>query len=263
MPSTSEEVSWVLDLCRKQNTPYFILGNGSNVLFKDDGYRGVIISMKQPTKLNLINQTQITAAAGVMLKDLSAFAAQNSLTDLEFSCGIPGTVGGAVCMNAGAYDSEIKNVFLKGEFLNQNGEYCIKHADEMNFGYRTSAVQTENLVVLSATYQLTPASQSAVNGKITELTQKREAKQPLSDASAGSTFKRPEGHFAAKLIEDSGLKGFTIGGAAVSKTHSGFIINTGNATSADILNLIRHVKQTVHNKFGVMLETEVKIIGGD
>ena len=263
MPSTADELAQIVKVCRNASISYFVLGNGSNVLFRDGGFRGVVISTKGLNSLELASETEITAGSGVMLKDLSNFAMQNGLTGLEFSCGIPGTVGGAVCMNAGAYDSEIKNVFTSGQFLNANGELCVKTSTQMNFGYRTSAVQKEGLITLSATFKLEHGVQSAVQAKIDDLTQRRENKQPLADPSAGSTFKRPSGHFAGKLIMDSGLAGFSIGGAAVSKKHCGFVVNTGGATSSDILAVIEHVQKTVFAKFGVMLETEVKIIGCD
>jgi len=261
VPSTANHVEKIVAACRSKNTDFFILGNGSNVLFKDNGYKGVVISMKDLNSLELVGKNQIKAGAGVMLKDLSAFAMQNNLTGLEFACGIPGTVGGAVCMNAGAYDSEMKNVFISGEFLNNNNQYIIKNAEQMNFGYRASAVQYESLVVLSATFELNNGNQTNIKQKIDDLMQKREDKQPLSDPSAGSTFKRPQRHFAGKLIMDSGLAGFSIGGAAVSKKHCGFVVNTGGATAADILAVIAHVQRTVLSNFGVVLETEVKIIG--
>jgi UDP-N-acetylmuramate dehydrogenase len=263
-PSAVSELVAVSEFCRERGITSFILGNGSNVLFSDGGYRGVVISMKGFSSLQ-VNGDIITAGAGVMLKDLSDFAMRSSLSGLEFSCGIPGTAGGAVCMNAGAYDSSVSAVFHEGEFIDGRGEQITLPSSEMRFGYRTSLVQPGKLIAISASFKLFGADESVIAEKIRDLTLKRESKQPLADPSAGSTFKRPQSGaseqlYAGKLIEDSGLRGFSVGGAAVSQKHCGFVVNLGHASSADILAVIQHVQDTVYRKFNVMLETEVKII---
>jgi UDP-N-acetylmuramate dehydrogenase len=260
VPSDAVELVAAVEGFRRDGTRFFILGNGSNVLFNDAGYRGAVISTTGLNGISLCGDGLIRAGAGVLLKDLSAFAAERSLSGAEFAGGIPGSVGGAVFMNAGAYDSEIGNIFVEGEFLDGSGKAVTIKTDGMEFGYRTSAAQTGGLVVLSAVFKLTEGNRGEIDAKIKDLTRQREDKQPLEFGSAGSTFKRPAGHFAGKLIRDSGLAGFTIGGAQVSQKHCGFVINKGGATSADILNLIEHIKKTVHERFGVTLETEVKII---
>ena len=262
-PKNAEEMADVVKLCHWKQIDYFVLGNGSNVLFKDGGYRGVIISTKNLNEIELVSEKEIKVGAGVMLRDLSGFAMRNGLSGVEFVCGIPGMVGGAVCMNAGAYGSEISHVFVEGSFLSEDGNFCVKTSDEMSFGYRKSAVQNDGLIVLTATFRLSKSAQDEIKVKIDDLTEQRESKQPLADACAGSTFKRPLGHYAGKLIMDSGLAGFSIGGASVSKKHCGFVVNKGGATSSDVLAVITHVQNAVFEKFGVMLETEVKIVGCD
>lgn len=261
-PSDEEQIIKSIEICKNNNIPYIVIGNGSNLLVRDGGIRGVIIKL---SGLNFIkvDGNYITAGAGVVLKDVSDVALENSLTGFEFASGIPGSVGGAVFMNAGAYDGEMKNIISSVTVLDKEGNIVTLEKDELEFGYRTSSVKTEGYIVISAQFELQLGDKVKIKNRIDELTQKREEKQPLEYASAGSTFKRPEGYFAGKLIQDAGLKGFTIGGAAVSQKHSGFVINTGNATAQDVLDVIKHVQDEVKNQFGVELKTEVRIIGED
>ncbi len=259
-PTSIDQLSETVKVCNENNIPYYVIGNGSNLLVKDGGIRGVVITL---TKLDKIQSkgNLIKAEAGVLLKDVSERAVENSLTGFEFACGIPGSVGGAVFMNAGAYDGEIKNVILEAEVLDSDGNIIILNRDELDLGYRTSKVMKENFIVLSAIFQLELGDKEKIQDRVNELTRKREEKQPLEYPSAGSTFKRPEGYFAGKLIQDAGLKGYSIGGASVSEKHSGFVINKGGATAKDILNLIEHIQNEVKKQFGVDLHPEVRILG--
>lgn len=262
MPRKVEQIVESIKICKDNNIPYFIIGNGSNLLVKDGGIRGAVIKLTE-LKAMQVNETEIKADCGVMLKELSDKALENSLTGLEFSCGIPGTVGGAVFMNAGAYNGEIKNVIKEAQVITGGGEIVTLSKDELELGYRTSKVMKDNSIVINATFQLEKGNKKEVKETIDDLTQRREEKQPLEYPSAGSTFKRPEGYFAGKLIQDSGLKGYSIGGAAVSSKHSGFVINKGNATAKDILDLIAYIQKEVKRQFGVELHPEVRIIGED
>lgn len=262
IPSKVEQIIESVKICKENNIPYFVMGNGSNLLVKDGGIRGVVIKLTGLTNLE-VNETEIKADCGVMLKELSDKALENSLTGLEFACGIPGSVGGAVFMNAGAYNGEIKNVIKEAQVITSSGEIVTLSKDELELGYRTSKVMRDNSIVINATFKLEKGNKEEIKETIDDLTQKREEKQPLEYPSAGSTFKRPEGYFAGKLIQDSGLKGYSIGGAAVSSKHSGFVINKDNATAKDILDLIAYIQAEVKKQFGVELHTEVRIIGED
>ncbi|MBS6600890.1 MAG: UDP-N-acetylmuramate dehydrogenase [Clostridium sp.] len=262
IPSKVEQIIESIKICKENNIPYFVMGNGSNLLVKDGGIRGVVIKLTGLTNLE-VNKEEIKADCGVMLKELSDKALENSLTGLEFACGIPGSVGGAVFMNAGAYNGEIKNVIKEAEVITSSGEIITLSKDELELGYRTSKVMKDNSIVINATFKLEKGNKEEIKETIDDLTKKREEKQPLEYPSAGSTFKRPEGYFAGKLIQDSGLKGYSIGGAAVSSKHSGFVINKGNATAKDILDLIAYIQEKVKKQFGVELHTEVRIIGED
>lgn len=256
MPETRSEIEKLLALdCRKT-----IIGNGSNLLVKDGGLRGVTIKL---TRFNTyeINGDIINASAGCYLAKLSQIAMNNSLTGLEFACGIPGTLGGAIMMNAGAYGSEVSSVVLETEFVSSNG--VISTITDHEFGYRKSIFQKLNGVILSSKLKLSYGNMEEIKAKMDEYTKTRNAKQPVTYPSAGSTFKRPEGFFAGKLIEDAGLKGYKIGGAEISNLHAGFIINSGNATSKDILDLIQYVQKIIKEKYRVQLEPEIKIIGED
>ena len=262
IPSKVNQVVETLTICKNENIPYFIIGNGSNLLVKDGGIRGVVIKLSNLLSIEVKDNT-IKASSGTLLEDVSKKAVENSLTGFEFACGIPGSVGGAVFMNAGAYDGEIKNVIKEAEVLDRDGNIKVLSKEELELGYRTSKVMKDNLLVLSATFELTKGDKEKIQERVNELTEKRESKQPLEYPSAGSTFKRPEGYFAGKLIQDAGLKGASVGGAAVSEKHSGFVINKDGATAEDVLNLIAHVQNEVKKQFGVELHTEVRIIGED
>lgn len=261
-PESIEQVSKSIKLCRENNIPYYIIGNGSNLLVRDGGIRGVVIKLSELKDI-IVDDRNIKAYCGALLKDVSDVAMEHSLSGIEFACGIPGSIGGAVFMNAGAYDGEIKNVIIEAEVIDKNGDYKILKGNELEFGYRTSNIKSQGYIVVSATLGLIEGDKQKIINRIEELTKRREEKQPLEYPSAGSTFKRPEGYFAGKLIQDAGLKGFSIGGAQVSEKHSGFVINKGNATATDILNLIKHIQSEVKRQFGVELEPEVRILGED
>ncbi|MGG7178219.1 UDP-N-acetylmuramate dehydrogenase [Clostridium paraputrificum] len=261
-PSSVEQIVETLKICKEKNIPYYVIGNGSNLLVKDGGIRGVVIKLSALNTIQ-VNGNEVKAETGALLKDVSAEAVKNSLTGFEFACGIPGSVGGAVFMNAGAYDGEVKNVIKEAEIIDNEGNIVTYSKDELELGYRTSRVMKDGFIVISATFELNNGEEEKVKARVDELTLKREEKQPLEYPSAGSTFKRPEGHFAGKLIQDAGLKGFAIGGAAVSEKHSGFVINRGGAKAKDILDLISHIQEEVKKQFDVDLHPEVRILGED
>ncbi|QAA34968.1 UDP-N-acetylmuramate dehydrogenase [Clostridium manihotivorum] len=261
-PNTAEQVKRTIDICKKHNVPYFIIGNGSNILVKDGGIRGVVIKLCKLSKIT-VRGTEVEAECGALLADVSKQALANSLTGFEFACGIPGSVGGAVFMNAGAYDGEISFVIKEAVVLDDKNQIRVLEKDELELGYRSSVVMQRGFIVIGAVFELKKGNYESIKQRMEELTARREEKQPLEYPSAGSTFKRPQGYFAGKLIQDAGLKGFTIGGAGVSEKHSGFVINKGNATAADVLAVIHHVQATVKNKFDVDLHPEVRIIGDD
>jgi UDP-N-acetylmuramate dehydrogenase len=260
-PRTTEEIKGVLKLLKRAEVDFFILGNGSNLLVSDKGFDGVIISLANFADINIEDETKVVAQAGAMNSSIAMLARDNSLTGFEFAAGIPGTIGGAMIMNAGAYGGEMKDITSKVTVLSSDGEVIKLDNQAMKFGYRTSAIKGKNFVVLSAVLDLQKGDKGEIAGKMQELALKRKEKQPLEYPSAGSTFKRPEGYFAGKLIEDAGLRGFTVGGAAVSEKHCGFVINKGNATSADIYELIRRVQDKVYEDFSVKLEPEVIMLG--
>lgn len=261
-PVNEEQVVNTLKLCREYNVPYFILGNGSNILVKDGGISGVVIKFNKLNKITTYGNC-VTAQSGALLKDVSKAALENNLRGFEFACGIPGSIGGAVFMNAGAYDGEMAHVIKSARVIDENCNIKNLTKEELELGYRSSIVMKKGYVVIEATVELESGEYASIKDKIDDLTNKRESKQPLEYPSAGSTFKRPEGYFAGKLIQDSGLKGFSIGGAAVSEKHSGFVINKGGATAKDVLDVIAHVQKTVKENFDVELHTEVRIIGRD
>ena len=261
-PRNKEQIIRTVNICKENNIPFYVIGNGSNLLVKDGGFRGVVMSL---TKVNTItvDGERIEAECGAMLNQVSDKAVENSLTGFEFACGIPGTVGGAVFMNAGAYNGEMSQVIESADVINENGEIITLNNEELDLGYRSSIVMKKGYVVLSAVFKLEKGTVKSIKDLVADLTNKRESKQPLEYPSAGSTFKRPEGYFAGKLIQDAGLKGYSIGGAAISEKHSGFVINKGGATAKDILDLIHHIQDEVKKQFGVELHTEVRIIGED
>ncbi|MDC7289467.1 UDP-N-acetylmuramate dehydrogenase [Blautia schinkii] len=261
IPRSCEEIGSILKICKEEKLPYFILGNGSNLLVSDLGYRGVIIQMYRNLSEIKIEGTNIRAASGALLSTIAATAKNASLGGFEFAGGIPGTLGGAVVMNAGAYGGEMKDVIQEATVMTQEGEILCIPVDELAMGYRTSVVKTAGYLVLEAVISLKEADQEEIKARMRELTEKRTSKQPLEYPSAGSTFKRPEGYFAGKLIMDSGLRGYRVGGAQVSEKHCGFVINTGNACAKDVRDLMEDVIDKVRDKFGVTLEPEVKFLG--
>ena len=262
IPETKSQVIESVKICRENNIPVYVIGNGSNLLVKDGGIRGVVILLTSLTGMEVVGE-KIEVEAGVMLKAVSDKAMEHSLTGFEFACGIPGTIGGAVFMNAGAYDGCMSDVVESIEVISEEGEIKTLSKEELDFGYRSSAVMKKGYIVLSAILSLKHGEVKTIKEMIADLTEKRESKQPLEYPSAGSTFKRPEGNFAAKLIDDCGLRGLTLRGAQVSDKHCGFVVNSGGADAKDILDLMFIVKSTVNGKFGIMLEEEVKIIGED
>ncbi|EQB86505.1 UDP-N-acetylmuramate dehydrogenase [Clostridium punense] len=261
-PTNYDMITQVIKLCKESNVNYFILGNGSNLLVKDGGIRGVVIKFAKLNKIT-IDGDKIIAESGAKLNDVSAAALKSSLTGFEFACGIPGSIGGATTMNAGAYDGEMSKVLHSALVIDNKGEIRSLSKEELELSYRMSAILKYGYIVLQVTLKLVPGDKDKIKARIDELTQKRTDKQPLEYASAGSTFKRPEGYFAGKLIQDAGLKGFNVGAAEVSEKHSGFLINKGGASAKDVLELISLVQTKVHEKFGVELHTEVRIIGED
>lgn len=259
-PATAGELAAVLELCRQQRMPYYILGNGSNLLVSDQGYDGVVVEMGKAWSQVTITGNCLTAGAGTMLAAAAREAHKASLSGLEFAAGIPGTIGGAAVMNAGAYGWEIKQVLRQVTVLTAEGTVKQLDVSELELGYRTSCILKRGYVLLAAELELQPGDSAAILARMEELSEQRRRKQPLEYPSAGSTFKRPEGYFAGKLVEDAGLRGFRVGGAQVSEKHCGFIINYDHATSADIMALCREVQRKVKEQFGVSLELEVKIL---
>ena len=261
MPKSVKQVQMAVKICREEQIPYFILGNGSNLLVSDRGYRGVIIQMDRNMGEIQVEGTEIQAAAGALLSSIAVAARRESLTGFEFAGGIPGTLGGAVVMNAGAYGGEIKDVLKEVTVMDGDGKIFTLPASELEMGYRTSIIKTAGYLVLSARITLSRGEEEDIKARTRELSEMRTQKQPLDYPSAGSTFKRPEGYFAGKLIMDSGLRGYSVGGAMVSEKHCGFVINKGNATAEDVVSLMKHVTEVVQEKYGVTLEPEVKFLG--
>lgn len=261
MPSSEKELKGIIEICKSEGLPYFILGNGSNLLVSDKGYRGVIVQLYKNYGDIAVKGDEIHASAGALLSQIAAAARNSSLTGFEFAGGIPGTLGGAVVMNAGAYGGEMKDVLKEVTVMTAEGEILTLPAEKLQMGYRTSIVKTKGYLVLGAVIALRQGAQEAIKERMKELTEQRVSKQPLEFPSAGSTFKRPEGYFAGKLIMDAGLRGYQTGGAQVSEKHCGFVINKEDATAADVCRLIRDVQNKVKEQFGVTLETEVKFLG--
>ena len=251
----------ILALCRQYHVSYSFIGNGSNLLVGDKGIRGVVIEMTDPMGNIEVDGTKITAQAGAMLSKIANTAASNGLGGMEFAAGIPGSVGGAVVMNAGAYGREMKDIIEKVYVLDENGAQLELDRDALDLGYRHSCIPEKKYIVTKVVLELVPRNEAEIRSEMKELNEKRAEKQPLQYPSAGSTFKRPEGYFAGKLIMDAGLRGYQVGGAQVSEKHCGFVINKGDATAADICQLMRDVSDKVQAQFGVVLEPEVKMIG--
>jgi len=259
-PSISQVVP-LIKLLQNQAIPFMVIGNGSNLLVSDEGIEGVVISLAKPAADIRIDGTVITAEAGAMLSSVANQAASAGLTGLEFASGIPGSIGGAVYMNAGAYGGEIKDVLTSVTILTPEFELVERSPEELDLSYRHSSLMEKGGIVLSAKLQLQPGDSQAIKAQIEDIRQQRITKQPLNFPSAGSTFKRPQGYFAGKLIDDAGLRGYSVGGAQVSEKHCGFVVNTGDAKCADVLKLMSDVDDIVFGKFGVHLTPEVRIIG--
>lgn len=260
-PEEEEQVRELVKVLRKEKIPYYVIGNGSNLLVGDKGYRGVVIQLYKNMSEIRVEGNTIYAQAGALLSKIAAEALSCGLTGLEFASGIPGTLGGAVMMNAGAYGGEMKHVLKGALALTPEGDFKVLPVEQMELGYRSSIFSKNGDVVLNAEMELKTGDPEEIRAYMDELKEKRVTKQPLEYPSAGSTFKRPEGYFAGKLIQDAGLRGFQVGGAQVSEKHCGFVINKGNATAADILSLIGQVADKVEAEFGIRLEPEVKQIG--
>jgi len=261
MPENYEQIGAVLTLCDQEQLPYFVLGNGSNLLVSDSGYRGVIIQMDRNMEEIRLEGNEIHACAGALLSSIAVAARNASLTGFEFAGGIPGTLGGAVVMNAGAYGGELKDVLKEAVVMDREGKIFTIPVEKLEMGYRTSVIKTAGYLVLEAVIALEKGDPEKIRATMKDLSDRRTEKQPLDCPSAGSTFKRPEGYFAGKLIMDSGLRGYRIGGAQVSEKHCGFVINAGGATAKDVRALMDHVISTVQEKYGVTLEPEVKFLG--
>ncbi|MDO4474482.1 MAG: UDP-N-acetylmuramate dehydrogenase [Eubacteriales bacterium] len=261
MPASEEELKQVLSVCREEEIPYYIIGNGSNLLVSDHGYRGVIIQIYKEMNEIRVEGNRICAQAGALLSKIGMEALGAGLAGFEFAHGIPGTLGGACVMNAGAYGGEMKDVLLDVTVIDENGDLKKIAKEDLELGYRTSIIAKKGYIVVGATIELKEGDREEIRGLMNELKEKRVSKQPLEFPSAGSTFKRPEGYFAGKLIQDSGLRGFRVGGAMVSEKHCGFVINAGDATAADVNELMRQVSDIVQEKFGVPMEPEVKRLG--
>lgn len=261
-PSTIDEIKDLLTFCRKEKINYYILGNGSNLLVSDKGYRGMIIHLgSQFSKVEIKDKGIVTAQSGVILPKLSKVIARAGLTGFEFAEGIPGTLGGAVTMNAGAYGGEIKQNISHARVLDRDGNLIRFNKDELLLGYRTSILQKEDYILLDASFEFDKGDIESIKSEMAKFNQARRDKQPIDRLSAGSAFKRPEGYFAGKLISDAELKGFRIGDISVSTKHSGFIINHGNGTAKEFLELRNHVIKVVEDKYGVTLEPEVQLLG--
>lgn len=260
-PVNEFQIRDILKLCSDLKCPVFVMGNGTNLVVRDKGIRGVVLKIYDNFNDVTVDGNIITADAGALLSVISKRALKEKLKGFEFACGIPGTAGGAVAMNAGAYNGEIKDVIYSADLIDDRFNIITLGREDLDLGYRRSIVSEKGFIVVRVRFALENGSYEEIKDRMDTLTTRRKEKQPLHMPSAGSTFKRPEGGFAPKLIEDTGLKGRSVGGAAVSTMHSGFIVNNGNATAADILKLIEVVKQEVYKKFSIMLEPEVKIVG--
>ncbi|MCD8398372.1 MAG: UDP-N-acetylmuramate dehydrogenase [Lachnospiraceae bacterium] len=266
-PTTEEGVQRLVKLCREMEYPFYVIGNGSNLLVSDEGYRGLVLQLyKNLSEIKVVSQNTdqgglIWAQSGAMLSVIAKRALEAGLTGLEFAAGIPGTLGGAVVMNAGAYGGEMKDVLVSATVLNRTGEILEVPVSELELGYRRSAVLANEWIVLGAKLALADGDKETIRGRMEELKRQRIEKQPLDLPSAGSTFKRPEGFFAGKLIMGAGLRGYTVGGAQVSEKHCGFVVNRGGATAADVRKLIADVSARVYENSGVTLEPEIRMLG--
>ncbi|XKE95234.1 UDP-N-acetylmuramate dehydrogenase [Metaplanococcus flavidus] len=261
-PTNEDETAYTVKYAYENNIPLLLLGNGSNMVVRDGGVRGIVLNLKSLNEIR-IDGLNVYAQGGANIKEVSKVAASNTLTGFEFACGIPGSVGGAMAMNAGAYGGEIKDIIVQATVLTSTGEKLVLSKEELELDYRKSVITKKGYYVLSAEFGLEKGDQNVIDAKMTDLTYQRESKQPLEFPSAGSVFKRPPGNFAGKLIQESGLQGKGFGGAEVSTKHAGFIVNKNNATANDYIQTIEMVKSAVREKFGIDLELEVKIVGDD
>ena len=259
--SRAQQLSALLPYFKERGLPYFVLGNGSNLLVGDAGYSGIVLQIGSKMNGIKVEGNRIWAGAGALLSQVAGYAQKNGLTGLEFASGIPGTIGGGIVMNAGAYGGEMEQVTERVKVIDDQGKITVIEKDAMEFGYRTSIIKHQPFIVLEVELALEPGNKNEIKARMEELAFMRKAKQPLEYASAGSTFKRPEGHFAGKLIMESGLKGYRVGGAQVSEKHCGFVINTGGATAADVLAVIQEAQKRVKEDTGITLETEVILLG--
>lgn len=260
-PATGDEVRQAICLAKEEQIPFFVVGNGSNLLVSDDGFRGMIVQIGRNLQEISVEDNVIYAQAGALLSRVARTALEHGLTGMEFAAGIPGSLGGAVAMNAGAYGGEMKDILTDAEVLTPDGEIKILSLEELDLSYRHSCIFDEDYIVLSVHLQLEQGDTTVIRNRMDELARARREKQPLEYPSAGSTFKRPAGYFAGALIQDAGLKGYTVGGAQVSEKHSGFVINRGGATAEEVLFLIKQVQKKVKSRFGVTMEPEVRMVG--
>lgn len=261
-PTNEDETAYTVKYAYENNIPLLLLGNGSNMVVRDGGVRGIVLNLKSLSEIR-VDGLNVYAQGGANIKEVSKAAASNTLTGFEFACGIPGSVGGAMAMNAGAYGGEIKDIIVQATVLTTTGEKLILSKEKLELDYRKSIITKKGYYVLSAEFGLEKGDQNVIDAKMADLTHQRESKQPLEFPSAGSVFKRPPGNFAGKLIQESGLQGKGFGGAEVSTKHAGFIVNKNNATANDYIQTIEMVKSAVREKFGIDLELEVKIVGDD
>lgn len=261
VPETMEEIRYTMQYCKDKHIPITVMGNGSNLLVKDAGIQGLVIKISHPMNHVMITDHKVQAQAGVSLVSLSNKLMEQGLSGFEFASGIPGTLGGALTMNAGAYGGEMKEVLLKCTSIDPQGNLIQRDTKDMKMGYRSSVIQETGEIILEATLKLQPDYKEVIKKRTEDYWNRRLTKQPYHLPSGGSVFKRPEGFFAGKLIEDCGLKGYSIGGAMVSDLHAGFIVNIGGATAQDVISLIQHIKQEVLKTYAVHLESELRIIG--
>ena len=261
VPDTMEQAAAIVRICREQNYPFYVIGNGSNLLVSDEGYRGLILQLYRNFSEITVEGEEITVQAGAMLSVIAKKALAHSLTGFEFASGIPGTIGGAAVMNAGAYGGEMKDVLVEVTVLTKENEVKVIPVQELQLSYRHSVIPQNEWIVLGAKLRLKKGEEAQIRARMEELKEQRVTKQPLEYPSAGSTFKRPEGYFAGKLIMDAGLRGYTVGGAQVAEKHCGFVVNRGGATAADVLQLMADVSDKVKEQFGVTLEPEAKMLG--
>jgi len=260
-PRDIKSLRMIISLCKEYNLPYYIIGNGSNLLVGDKGFRGVIIQIFQNMSQVKVEGERIFVEAGALLSKVASIALKNHLKNLEFASGIPGTFGGAVMMNAGAYGGEMKDVIESVRIIDEEGEIKTLSVEELKLGYRRSILMEKSYIVIDGILKLDKGEVQEISDLMEEYKERRSSKQPLEWPSAGSTFKRPEGYFAGKLVADAGLAGFQVGGAKVSEKHCGFVVNAGGATAADVVSLMEQVSNIVEEKYGVKLEPEVKFVG--